>query len=238
MARRAQGSANLPSYARRVSHLLEPVLSAPPWIVLVVVGVVVFAEDALFVGFVLPGETAAILGGVVANQGRVPLGAMLAVVIGAAIIGDSVGYEIGRQVGPRVLSARVFDRKRDELDRAQDFLARRGGAAVFLGRWIAFFRAVMPALAGAARMRYRRFLLFNALGGIAWGAVVVSIGYAAGASYAQVEKKLGTGSAVAIAAIVVVALVVWRVRKHRRSRAGQEGDRRSAPSHPVEHHGD
>ncbi|HET8598715.1 MAG TPA: DedA family protein [Segeticoccus sp.] len=208
-----------------MSHFLEPILSAPPWIVLLVVGTVVFCEDAIFVGFVVPGETAAVLGGVVANQGRVPLAAMLAVVIGCAIIGDTVGYEIGRHVGPRVLAAKIFDRKRDELDRAQDFLARRGGAAVFLGRWIAFFRAVMPALAGTARMRYRTFLLFNALGGITWGAVVVSIGYAAGASYAKVEKTFGTGSAIAVAAIVVAVFVIWRIRKHRSQRA-----------HGVEHH--
>lgn len=148
-----------------------------------VVGLVVFVEDALFVGFVIPGETAAILGGVAARLGHVPLAAVMATVIVAAIAGDSVGYEMGRHFGPRILSWRVLDRRRARFDGAQDFLARRGGAAVLLGRWVAFFRAVMPALAGTARMPYPKFLAWNARGGILWGSVVVTAGYLAGASY-------------------------------------------------------
>lgn len=141
-----------------MSGLLAHVLEVPAWSVLLTVGLVVFAEDALFVGFILPGETAAILGGVAAKLGHVPLPAVLLTVIGAAILGDSVGYEVGRHFGQRVLALHILDRRRQRLSDAQDFLARRGGAAVFLGRGVAFFRAVMPALAGTARMPYPRFL--------------------------------------------------------------------------------
>lgn len=191
---------------------------------LALVGLLIFAEDALFVGFVLPGETAAILGGVAANRGHVSLPAVLLVVIGAAIAGDSVGYEVGRRLGPRLLQRRVFDRHRQRLDDAQRFLARRGGAAVFLGRWVAFFRAVMPALAGTARMRYPKFLAYNAAGGIAWGTTVVLLGYAAGASYQQVEKALGRDAALAVLAIALLALLLWRIRRHgeQRVRRGPE----------------
>ena len=193
--------------------------------VLLVVGAIVFAEDALFVGFVLPGETAAVLGGVAAHAGHVPLWAVLVVVIAAAIVGDSVGYEVGKHFGPRILGSKLFDKRREGLGRAQDFLRERGGWAVFLGRWTAFFRAVMPPLAGTSNMHYPRFLAFNAAGGILWGAVVVSIGYVAGASYARVEGTFGRFAAITIGALVVVALVVWRVREHRREdaaeRAGQ-----------------
>jgi membrane protein DedA with SNARE-associated domain len=201
-----------------VTAFLNNVLGAAPWVVYAVVGLVVFAEDALFVGFVLPGETAAILGGVAAHLGHVPLGGVMAVVIIAAIVGDSVGYEVGRQIGPRLLASKRLDGRRERLDKAQDFLARRGGWAVLLGRWVAFFRAVMPALAGTARMPYRTFLLFNAIGGAVWGAVVVTIGYLAGASYAAVEKSFGTGAALVVAGIVLVALVVWQVRRLRGER--------------------
>src|SRR3954471_22462916 len=97
----------------------------------------VFAEDALFVGFVLPGETAAVLGGVAAKLGHAPVWAVVLTVIAAAIIGDSVGYEIGRTFGPRVLRMHILDKRRARLDDAQNLLARRGGAAVFLGRWVA-----------------------------------------------------------------------------------------------------
>ncbi len=205
--------------------LVGQLLTVPGWAVLLVVGLIVFAEDALFVGFVLPGETAAVLGGVAAKLGHVSLPAVIAVVISAAIIGDSVGYEIGRHFGPRLLRLRLLDRRRARLNAARDFLARRGGSAVFLGRWVAFFRAVMPALAGTARMPYPRFLAFNAAGGIVWGAVVVVGGYLAGASYATVEKAFGRGFAVVLAVLVVAALVTWQVRRHRTTEGDASTDR-------------
>jgi membrane protein DedA with SNARE-associated domain len=198
-----------------VSDLVARLLDVPAALALLVVGGLVFAEDALFVGFVLPGETAAILGGVAANFGKVPLWTVLLVVVAAAVIGDSVGYEVGRKLGPRALEHRFLARHRDRLEDARTSLARRGGAAVFLGRWVAFFRAVMPALAGTARMSYPRFLVFNALGGLVWGVAVVLVGYAAGASYERVAHIVGRGSAAAVAVIVVGVLVVRFVLSHR-----------------------
>jgi membrane protein DedA with SNARE-associated domain len=195
------------------------VLVAPPWLVYAIVGLIVFAEDALFVGFVLPGETLAILGGVTASLGHTTLAVVIGVVVLAAIVGDSVGYEIGRVVGPKILGHRAFDRRRKRLEEAQGFLRRRGGAAIFLGRWTAFFRAVMPALAGASRMPYRSFLPWNALGGIAWGVTVVVAGYLAGASYHRMEHLIGRGAAIVVAAIVVAAIIVWQIRRRRREAA-------------------
>ncbi|MGN6599283.1 MAG: DedA family protein [Actinomycetes bacterium] len=199
-----------------MSGLVERVLNLPPLPVYAVVAALVFIEDALFVGFVVPGETAAVLGGVVASQGRVNVVVLAALVVLAAISGDSVGYEIGRHFGPRILRIRVLDKRREKLDKAQDFLRRRGGSAVFLGRFVAFFRAVMPALAGMSRMPYRRFLAFNALGGLLWGVGFVLVGYLAGASYQVVERDLGAGAAVVVAVVVVAAVVVHRVREARR----------------------
>jgi membrane-associated protein len=198
-----------------MSGLVDRLLNIPGWAVLLIVGVIVFAEDALFVGFVLPGETVAILGGVAAKFGHVSLVGIATVVIGAAIVGDSVGYEVGRVLGPRIIAHRYLEARRERLESAQRFLARRGGMAVFLGRWVAFFRAVMPALAGSARMHYRRFLFFNAAGGIVWGAVVVLLGYAAGASYKSIEGYLGQSSAALVVAVVALAGTIWAVRRHR-----------------------
>lgn len=198
-----------------MSSFVEQILNAPTAAVLGLVALVVFVEDALFVGFVVPGETAAILGGVAASRGHVPMLAVIAVVIAAAIVGDSVGYEVGRHFGPRILRLRILDKRRKRLEDAQDFLARRGGSAVFLGRWVAFFRAVMPALAGTARMPYPKFLVFNAAGGIVWGAAVVLVGYGAGESYAKVEATLGRAAALIVLGIALIGLLVWQVRKHR-----------------------
>lgn len=120
--------------------------------VFIVVAVLVFAEDALFVGFVIPGETAAVIGGVYASRGSINVVVMCAVVVAAAIVGDSVGYEVGKHFGPRLWDSKLLDNRRERLDSAREFLARRGGSAVFLGRFVAFFRAVMPALAGISHM--------------------------------------------------------------------------------------
>ncbi len=204
-----------------MNAIIEQILNAPTWTVLGLVALVVFVEDALFVGFVVPGETAAILGGVAASLGHAPLAAVILVVIIAAIVGDSVGYEVGRRVGSRILRLRVLQKRRKRLDDAQDFLARRGGAAVFLGRWVAFFRAVMPALAGTARMPYPKFLAFNAAGGIVWGIAVVLIGYFAGQSYAKVEATLGRAAALVVLGIALIAMLVWQIRKHRAESADE-----------------
>jgi membrane protein DedA with SNARE-associated domain len=201
-----------------MSGLLGRLLALNGLVVYLIIAALVFAEDALFIGFVVPGETAAILGGVAASLGHVSLPLMIAIVVAAAIVGDSVGYEIGRRLGSRLLDTRLLRHRRDRLENATDLLARRGGAAVFLGRFIAFFRAVMPALAGAAKMPYRRFLAYNAAGGLVWGSGSVLVGYLAGNSYQAVQHYVGTGIAIAVAAIVIVGLVIWRVRAHRRGR--------------------
>ncbi|MEV0463117.1 DedA family protein [Nocardia tengchongensis] len=202
-----------------MNSLMHRILDiAPVWVYLVVT-LLVFAEDAIFVGFVIPGETAAVLGGVAASQGHVQLWLMIVLVVAAAILGDSVGYEVGKVVGPKLLQASILDRHRGRLDGAQDYLARRGGWAVFLGRFTAFFRAMMPALAGTSRMPYRRFLLFNAVGGIVWGAIFVVLGFVAGQSYEAVAKTVGRDLAFGAAAVVVLALIVWKLRERRRERS-------------------
>jgi len=205
-----------------MSSLVERVLAVPGVLVYLLVGLLVFAEDALFVGFVLPGETAAVIGGVDASRGHVQLPLMIVIVVAAAIGGDTVGYQIGRHVGTRILRARVLARRQRRLADAQALLARRGGSAVFLGRFVAFFRAVMPALAGTARMPYRRFLAFNAAGGAVWGTGFVLLGYLAGNSYATVEKAVGRGAALAVLALVLLALLTWRLRKRRAERRAED----------------
>jgi membrane-associated protein len=204
-----------------VTALMDRLLTLRGPAVYALIALIVFAEDALFIGFVLPGETAAVLGGVIASQGHMTLWLVMVLVVLAAVVGDSVGYEVGRHFGPRILNMRVLVKRRKKLDDAQDFLRRRGGAAVFLGRFVAFFRAVMPALAGTSRMAYLKFLAFNAAGGLIWGAGFVLLGYLAGNSYAKIEKTVGRGAALIVAALVVVGVVVWRVRKHHSEQAAK-----------------
>jgi membrane-associated protein len=201
--------------------IMDTIMQVTPVLAYLAITALVFAEDALFIGFVLPGETAAILGGVLASQHRLHLWLITLLVVLAAIVGDSVGYEVGRHFGGRVLRMRLLRKHEQKLDKARDFLARRGGMAVTLGRFTAFFRAVMPALAGMSRMPYRRFLAFNAAGGILWGTGAVLLGYFAGNAYQTIAKGVGQTFTIGGLAVIAAAAIVWHVRKQRRARAEQ-----------------
>lgn len=198
-----------------MSSLASEVINLHGWVAYFVIAALVFGETAVFVGFVLPGEIAVILGGVLASRGHVSLPLLVVVVVAAAIVGPFVGYEVGRRMGDRMFAARALSRVRGGTERARVVLSTRGGLAVFLGRFLAIVRAIMPAAAGAAGMRYRTFTVYNALGGLIWGAGYCLLGYLAGSAYAVVERRVGTGLAITIGALVVAGLAVWAVRRHR-----------------------
>ncbi len=140
-----------------MDSILGQILDQPAWLVYLIVGLVVFVEDALFVGFVVPGETVAVLGGVTASLGTTNVWLIGLIVVAAAVLGDSVGYEIGRVWGTQIIARPFFDKRRQRLDQARAFLRERGGYAVFLARWTAFLRAVMPALAGTSPVYHRPY---------------------------------------------------------------------------------
>lgn len=193
--------------------ITQSLLQLNGWLVYAVVGGLAFAEAAVFVGFVLPGETAVVLGGVLASQHVVPLPAILLVSVVCAIVGDSVGYEVGRVFGPRVLGSRWLHQHSHRLEGAQAYLADKGGWAVFAGRWVAFLRAVMPGLAGMSGMHYPRFLAWNAAGGVVWASTFTVVGFVAGTSFESVVRRFGwlAGAVVFLAALA--ALVLHRRRR-------------------------
>lgn len=198
-----------------MSALASGAASLHGWVAYLVIAALVFGETAVFVGFVLPGEIAVILGGVLASRGHVSLPLLIVVVVAAAVIGPFVGYDIGRRMGDRLFASRALSRVRGGTERARTVLGARGGLAVFLGRFLAVVRALMPAAAGAAGVRYRTFAVYNVLGGLIWGAGYCLLGYLAGSAYAVVERRVGTGLAIAIGAVVVAGLAAWAFRRHR-----------------------
>ncbi|MFQ4149556.1 DedA family protein [Arthrobacter sp. LAPM80] len=204
-----------------IDTIIGAILQVTPVVAYLLIAALVFAEDALFIGFILPGETAAILGGVLASQQRLHLWLITVLVVLAAIIGDTVGYEVGRHYGPRILNLKQMRKRRRKLDDARAFLSRRGGTAVFLGRFTAFFRAVMPALAGLSHMPYRRFIIFNAAGGLIWGTAAVLLGYFAGNTYLTLAKSIGHTMTFAVVGIAIAGLITWRIRKQRNARKEQ-----------------
>jgi membrane-associated protein len=203
-----------------MSHLIGQVLTgAPPALVYLLVFLVPALEASIFVGFVLPGETAVLLGGAIASQGRVHLaGVGVAAVLGA-VLGDTVGYVIGRRFGGPLQQSRlggIVGHRR--WDAAEDFLRRRGGPSVFLGRWTALLRALVPAAAGMAGLPYRTFAIWNVTGGMLWAAAMSVAGFLAGNAYQRLEKYMGDG-ALALLALIVVAVVVRHLIRERRSRS-------------------
>lgn len=181
---------------------------ASPW-GYILVFLLAAGESAAFIGLFLPGEAAMILGGVIVYQGRAELGLMLVVGCLGAIVGDSAGYWIGRRFGPALRNGPLGRRVGEERwDRASAYLRRRGGRAVFFGRFVGVLRALLPALAGSAGIPYRTFLPFSIAGGVTWVTAFVSLGYIAGGSYHIVERWAGRASLVVLALVVIIGLFV------------------------------
>lgn len=186
-----------------------------------IAGGLAFAEAAILVGMVLPGETALLVAGVFCNSryGELNLGVMIAVAVVCAIGGDSVGYEFGRHFGPALRRSRlglwVGERRWSTVD---GFIHRHGGKAVLLGRLTALLRALMPSMAGMSGMRYRTFLVWNAAGGVIWAPGCVLLGYAFASALDVVGKTL-TWAPIAILVVVVVVYLIIHLRKRKRERA-------------------
>jgi membrane protein DedA with SNARE-associated domain len=209
-----------------ISHLLDPLLNLHGWEAYALVGVLVFSEAAILIGFVFPGETAVIVGGVAASRGHVNIVTLIVVVVACAISGDSVGYLVGREWGPRLLDTRLLRNRQRLLQAALRQLNRRGGVAVVVGRFTAFLRAVIPGLAGMSSMPYRIFLPANAAGGILWGTAYCLLGYFVGHAYTKVEHFSGLASDVLLGLIVVVIVFLFlRRRRRERPDSGRPAER-------------
>jgi membrane protein DedA with SNARE-associated domain len=192
----------------------------PDWVLYLTVFLLPFLEASVFLGFVIPGETALVFGGVLASRGKVVLGLVLALAVLGAITGDAVGYAVGRRYGQGLQRSRLGRRIGDDRwSSTEAFLQRRGGSAVFFGRWTALLRAMVPGAAGMAKLPFRTFAFYNALGGTMWAVACVYGGYLVG----DVIAKYVSGIGYVIAVVVVLFVVVHYVQKyrHRRSTSGQ-----------------
>jgi membrane-associated protein len=199
----------------RMSSLVNGLTHLSGWLAYGLIAALVFGETAIFLGFVLPGEAAVVLGGALASRGHVSLWLLITVVVATAITGPLVGYEIGKRMGDRLYASRVLRRIPGGVERATTTLQNRGGTAVLAGRFVAVVRALMPAAAGAAKMSYRTFAIYNVAGGIIWGVGYCLLGYLAGSAYAVVERRVGVGLAIALVTMALIAMLAWAVRRHR-----------------------
>ena len=191
-------------------------------VVYIAVGLFVFFEVAIVIGFFVPGEIAAILGGVIASQHHANVVLMVTVVVIAATTGNLVGFEVGRRLGPWLFSHRPLA-GRAGVARARDLAARRAAPAVVAGRFVVIVRAVLPGLVGMGGMSRRHFALFSAGGALLWGTLWVLVGFALGLSYTKVTNTFGRVTLVVVVVLVAAWLVVvWR-RHHGRRQATTAG---------------
>ncbi|MEI7697818.1 MAG: DedA family protein [Actinomycetes bacterium] len=183
-------------------------LQTPLFVLLILLA---FAEAAAFVGFVLPGETALIIGGVLAHSKVWPLWLFILCAIIGAIAGDSVGYEIGKHFGPRIKTTqfgKFVGAKRWKL--AEHIFAKYHGRAIFFGRAQALLRALVPALAGMNKVPYRTFLKWNAAGGIVFSTIVIVLGYEFANSLHTLEKYLKYWAVFFLGLVIVVVIILKR----------------------------
>lgn len=181
---------------------------------------IIFAETGLAVGFFLPGDSLLVVCGLFAAAGKLNLWLMLFTLIAAAIIGDAVGYYSGKKVGHAIFSrpkSRFFNPT--HLRRAHTFYEKHGGKTIILARFVPIVRTFAPIVAGAADMRYRDFVFYNIIGGVAWVSSMLFAGYFLGG---VVESAFGIKLEDHIDKVVIVVVllsilpIIWEYIKARR----------------------
>jgi membrane-associated protein len=175
---------------------------------------IVFIETGFFVGFFLPGDSLLITAGIFAAADVIPLRWLLLPVMACAIVGDQVGYWIGRTAGPALYRREdsLFFR-RSHLQKAHDFYEKYGGRAVILARFVPIIRTFCPPVSGAARMSYPRYVMFDIVGGISWVSATILGGYFLGRTVPNIGQKVHyVILVVAVISILPAVISLWRSR--------------------------
>lgn len=170
---------------------------------LLLIGLIVFAEVGLLLGFFLPGDTLLIAAGIFAASGKLPLAALLVITVVAAIAGDNTGYYIGKRLGPRLFrkpDGIIF--RKDHIERTEKFYAKHGNKTLLVAHFLPVIRTFSPLLAGAGSMSYRSFAIFDAIGDIAWAVGVILLAYFFGSRIPNIDHYI----MLAIVGVVVLTL--------------------------------
>src|SRR4051794_28705359 len=198
------------------------------------VGALAYLETGAFVGLLAPGESAVLIGGVVAGQGQISIVALIALVWACAVAGDCTSYFLGRRLGRGFLERHGPRVKitEERLSQVEDFFHRHGGATILIGRFIGLVRALAPFLAGASRMELRIFLPYDIIGAGLWAALFCLLGYFFWQSLDTVQAYIGRGAA-AFTALVVAGLAVRFAVRLRRDPELRKRVRRRLEANPV-----
>ena len=196
-----------------LEHLNDLVLRLDNW-GYVIVFLIVMLECQAFLGFFMPGESMVMVAGFLAGQEVLDVRVLIVVVAVAAMVGDSIGYEFGRRLGRDWLwrHGKKFWLRPERLEKMDAFFTGYGGWSVLFAHFLHVGRALMPFLAGAARLPYPRFLSFNAIGCLLWAAIFSLLGYLFGQSWQLIEHWIGRAGVIAaiLGAMLVMTIVLWR----------------------------
>ncbi len=180
---------------------------------------IVFAESGLLFGFFLPGDSLLFTAGLLASQGFSNIILLMVGCAVSAVVGDQVGYVIGRRAGPALFrrpDSRFFHQK--NVQRARTYFEKHGPKTIILARFIPVVRTFAPVVAGVAEMDYRRFVTFNVVGGVLWGAGVTLVGYVLGSSIHDIDRwLLPIIGLIIVISFVPVVLEVWKARRSARA---------------------
>lgn len=180
----------------------------------VIIFLVVMLECQPFFGLFMAGETLVLISGFLAAQGVFDLDALIVIIASAAIVGDTIGYELGRYLGRAWLLryGRWFGVREAQLERVYSYFERHGGKSVFFSHFMHVLRAMMPFMAGSSRMRYVRFVFYNSVGCILWASIFALLGYFFGESWHLVQRWIGRASAIVGAFLLMVIALggLWR----------------------------
>ncbi|HEX4803810.1 MAG TPA: VTT domain-containing protein [Myxococcaceae bacterium] len=207
-----------------IRHLLQAVYDVEGlirWGGPLLVCIIVFIETGFFVGFFLPGDSLLVTAGVFSAAGVISLRWILLPVMLCAIVGDQIGYWIGRAAGAALYRRQdSFFFRRSHLLRAHDFYEKYGGKTVILARFIPIIRTFCPPVAGAARMTYSRYLLYDIFGGMFWVGSMILGGYSLGRSIPNIGQRIHYVIAVVIVLSLLPAIIgVLRAKRHQQSPA-------------------
>ncbi|OHA00580.1 MAG: hypothetical protein A3C11_02890 [Candidatus Sungbacteria bacterium RIFCSPHIGHO2_02_FULL_49_12] len=152
---------------------------------------VVFAESGILIGMFFPGDSLLFTAGFLASQGYLDISILAALAFVAAVLGDQVGYQLGRRFGPKIFNRdRSFFFNPQQIARARNFYEKHGGKAVTMARFLPVVRTLAPVIAGVGEMRYGAFLFYNLIGGALWGVGLPFLGYFLGTSIPNVDRYL------------------------------------------------
>lgn len=193
---------------------------------IVAVGAIVFAETGLLIGFLLPGDSMLVVVGIFIGVAGWNLLLFMVVLSVCAIVGDTVGYLIGKSWGPALFSrpdGRIFKQK--YLQRAKAFYEKHGGKTIILARFVPIIRTFAPAVAGAVKMNYRTFLFYNVVGGIGWIVSMLLIGYLLDPLLKKVvgphfEIARHIDKVILVVVLLSVSPMIWKWWQHRRAGEG------------------